>query len=157
MISFDQNFCHFIEWKLKLVTAVCKAYTVCAWRLYKKTSTSFYHCYKFPRYPQPKLRNKELFSQAAMISIKRKGQPWNEDWMNYWRHDADFNDHHQYEPRDFYPLYLLIIISHLILCNTSNKIVYYVNSFYLVVTSYKIVNSKKFGNKAYTAILYILQ
>lgn len=36
-----------------------------------------------------------MSSDAALVSTRREGQPA-EDWMNYWRNDADFNYHHRF-------------------------------------------------------------
>ena len=46
------------------------------------------------RYPEPEDLDKSLLSDAAMVATRRVGQP-SEDWLNYWRCDADFNYHHR--------------------------------------------------------------
>nr|ALM04212.1 phenoloxidase [Botryllus schlosseri] len=47
------------------------------------------------RYPEPEAIDRSMTSDAAMVSTRRQGQPA-EDWMNYWRNDADFNYHHRH-------------------------------------------------------------
>uniref|UniRef100_H2ZA56 Tyrosinase copper-binding domain-containing protein n=1 Tax=Ciona savignyi TaxID=51511 RepID=H2ZA56_CIOSA len=46
-------------------------------------------------YPVPKPIDKTIASLAAMTVTQRTGQPA-EDWMNYWRSDADLNYHHRH-------------------------------------------------------------
>ncbi|XP_039251998.2 uncharacterized protein LOC120329438 [Styela clava] len=54
------------------------------------------------KYPEPRDKDKSVQTDAAMIVTRRDGQP-NEDWMNYWRCDADFNYHH----RHFHIVYIV--------------------------------------------------